>query len=41
VALDTPDGNLNLKMKSRAQQITLKPKIIKVKNLIANSLVTA
>jgi hypothetical protein len=32
VAIDTPGGNLSLlKIKSRAQQITLKPNIIKVK----------
>jgi hypothetical protein len=32
VAIDTPGGNLSLKIKSKAQQITLKPNIIKVKN---------
>jgi hypothetical protein len=26
VAIDTPGGNLSLKIKSRAKQITLKPK---------------
>jgi hypothetical protein len=31
VAIDTPGGNLSLKIKSRAQQITLNPNIIKVK----------
>jgi hypothetical protein len=31
VAIDTPGGNLSLKIKSRAQQITLKPNIIKKK----------
>jgi hypothetical protein len=31
VAIDTPGGNLSLKIKSRAQQITLNPHIIKVK----------
>jgi hypothetical protein len=36
VAIDTPGGNLRLKIKNRAQQITLKPNIIKVKNFIAN-----
>jgi hypothetical protein len=36
VATDTPGGNLSLKIKSRDQQITLKPNIIKVKNLLAN-----
>jgi hypothetical protein len=36
VAIDTPSGNLNLKIKSRAQQITVKSNIIKVKKLIAN-----
>ena len=36
VAIDTPGGNLSLKIKSRAQQITLNPNIIKVKNLLAN-----
>ena len=36
VAIDTPGGNLSLKIKSRAQQITLKPNIIKVKKLLAN-----
>jgi hypothetical protein len=36
VAIDTPGGNLILKIKSRAQQITLKPNIIKVKKLLAN-----
>jgi hypothetical protein len=35
VATDTPGGNLSLKIKSRAQQITLKPNIIKVKILIS------
>jgi hypothetical protein len=35
VAIDTPGGNLSLKIKSRAQQITLKPNIIKVKILIS------
>jgi hypothetical protein len=30
VAIDTPGGNLSLKIKSRAQQITLNPNIIKV-----------
>jgi hypothetical protein len=29
VAIDTPGGNLSLKIKSRAQQITLNPNIIK------------
>jgi hypothetical protein len=36
VAIDTPGGNLSLKIKSRAQQITLKPNIIKVKKILAN-----
>jgi hypothetical protein len=36
VAIDTPGGILSLKIKSRAQQITLNPNIIKVKNLLAN-----
>ena len=36
MAIDTPGGNLSLKIKSRAQQITVKPNIIKVKKLIAN-----
>jgi hypothetical protein len=36
VAIDTPGGNLSLKIKSRAQQITLNPNIIKVKNFISN-----
>ena len=36
MAIDTPSGNLNLKIKSRAQQITVKSNIIKVKKLIAN-----
>jgi hypothetical protein len=36
VAIDTPGGNLSLKIKSRAQQITLNPNIIKVKHLFAN-----
>jgi hypothetical protein len=36
VAIDTPGGNLSLKINSRAQQITLKPNIIKVKTLLAN-----
>jgi hypothetical protein len=36
VAIDTPGGNLSLKIKSRAQQITLNPNIIKVKNFLAN-----
>jgi hypothetical protein len=36
VAIDTPGGNLGSKIKSRAQQITLKPNIIKVKNLLDN-----
>jgi hypothetical protein len=36
VAIDTPGGNLSLKIKSRAQQITLNPNIIKVKILLAN-----
>jgi hypothetical protein len=35
VAIDTPGGNLSLKIKSRAQQITLKPNIIKVKKIIS------
>ena len=34
MAIGTPGGNLSLK--SRAQQITLNPNIIKVKNLLAN-----
>jgi hypothetical protein len=29
-------GNFSLKIKSRAQQITLNPNIIKVKNVLAN-----
>ena len=37
MAIDTPGGNLSLKIKSRAQQITLKPNIIKVKFLISYS----
>jgi hypothetical protein len=32
VAIDTPSRNLSLRIKSRDQQITLKPNIIKVKN---------
>jgi hypothetical protein len=36
MAIDTPGGNLSLRIKNRAQQITLKPNIIKVKNLLAN-----
>ena len=32
--IDTSGGNLNLKIKSRAQQITLKPNIINVNILI-------
>jgi hypothetical protein len=36
VAIDTPGGNLSLKIKGRAQQITLKPNIIKVKKILAN-----
>jgi hypothetical protein len=36
MAIDTPGGNLSLKIKSRAQQITLRPNIIKVKNILAN-----
>jgi hypothetical protein len=36
VAIDTPGGNVSLKIKGRAQQIMLKPNIIKVKNLLAN-----
>jgi hypothetical protein len=32
VAIDTPGGNLSLKIKSRAQQITLKPNIIIINN---------
>jgi hypothetical protein len=36
VAIDTQGGNLILKIKSRAQQITLNPNIIKVKNVLAN-----
>jgi hypothetical protein len=32
----TPGGNLSLKIKSKAQQITLKPNIMKVKKLLAN-----
>ena len=36
MAIDTPGGNLSLKIKSRAQQITLNPNIIKVKILLAN-----
>ena len=35
VAIDTPGGNLNLKIKSRAQQITLRPNITKVKKIIS------
>jgi hypothetical protein len=35
VTIDTPGGNLSLKIKSRAQQITLKPNIIKVNILIS------
>jgi hypothetical protein len=35
MAIDTPGGNLSLKIKSRAQQITLNPNIIKVKNFIS------
>jgi hypothetical protein len=35
VAIDTPGGNLSLKIKSRAQQITLNPNIIKVKKIIS------
>jgi hypothetical protein len=31
VAIDTPGGKLSLKIKSRAQQITFNPNIIKVK----------
>jgi hypothetical protein len=31
VAIDTPGGSLSLKIKSRAQQTTLNPNIIKVK----------
>jgi hypothetical protein len=38
VAIDTPGGNLSLKIKSRAQQITLKPNIIKNKNLLKKNL---
>jgi hypothetical protein len=38
VAIDTPGGNLSLKIKSRAQQMTLKPNIVKVKHLLANVL---
>ena len=34
--MDTPGGNLSLKIKSRAQQITLNPNIIKVKKIISN-----
>ena len=36
MAIDTPGGNLSLKIKSRVQQITLNPNIIEVKNLLAN-----
>ena len=36
MAIDTPGGSLGLKIKSRAQQITLKPNIIKVKKLLDN-----
>jgi hypothetical protein len=36
VVIETPGGNLRRQKKSRAQQITLKPNIIKVKNLLAN-----
>jgi hypothetical protein len=36
VAIDTPGGNISLKIKSRAQQITLNPNIIKVKKFISN-----
>jgi hypothetical protein len=36
MAIDTPGGNLSLKIKSRAQQITLNPNIIKVKKILAN-----
>jgi hypothetical protein len=32
----TPGGNLSLKIKSKAQQITLKLNIMKVKKLLAN-----
>jgi hypothetical protein len=31
VAIDTPGGNLSLKIKSKAQQIILNPNITKVK----------
>jgi hypothetical protein len=31
VAIDTAAGNLSIKIKSRAQQITLNPNMIKVK----------
>jgi hypothetical protein len=35
LAIDTPGGNLSLKIKSKAQQITLKPNIMKVKIFIS------
>jgi hypothetical protein len=35
VAIDTTGANLSLKIKSRAQQITLNPNIIKVKKIIS------
>ena len=36
MAVDALGGNLNLKTKKIAQQITLKPNIIKVKKIIAD-----